>query len=309
MAGANTGSALRLRRLTDAVLGFLTVHTLRAIRLLPLDAMSNFSGALLRKIGPLLREHRIGRANLAAAFPEKSDAEIEHILQGVWDNLGRVGAEFAHIDRLWDYDPKKPSSQRRIMDSDESAEIFERLRRSGRPAIVFAAHLANWELPAVAATSYGLDTTVLYRQPNIKAVSDAIIALRAGCMGALVPTNIEAPMKLVEALRRGSHVAILVDQYYGPGVPVTFFGRRTKANPLIPWLLRKVDCPVHGIRIVRHSGNRFQLNLTEAISVPRHANGKINVQGTMQAITDVVEGWVREHPDQWLWVHRRWRDD
>jgi KDO2-lipid IV(A) lauroyltransferase len=173
---------------------------------------------------------------------------------------------------------------------------------------VFSAHLANWELAALCATRYGLDTTVLYRRPNSRAVSDAVIALRGGCMGTLVPTSIEAPLRLVDALERGSHVALLVDQYNVNAVEVTFFGRRTKTSPLIAWLAGRCDCPIHGIRIIRRPGNRFELEVTEAITPARDANGKIEPQRTMQIITDVVEGWVREHPEQWLWVHRRWRD-
>ena len=60
----------------------------------------------------MLREHRIGRANLTAAFPEKSPEEIETILAGVWDNLGRIGAEFAHLDHIWDYDREHPENSR-----------------------------------------------------------------------------------------------------------------------------------------------------------------------------------------------------
>ena len=124
----------------------------------------------------------------------------------------------------------------------------------------------------------------------------------------LIPTAMDAPIKLAEALKRGSHVAALVDQYATQGVPVTFFGRRTLANSLVARLARQIDCPIHGIRIVRHPGNRFQLKITEAITTPRDAEGKVDVQRTMQVITDVVEDWVREHPEQWLWLHRRWRD-
>ena len=102
---------------------------------------------------------------------------------------------------------------------------------------------------------------------------------------------------------------MLVDQYMVGGVPVTFFGRRTRANALIARLARNIECPIHGIRVVRYPGDRFQLKLTEAIEPPRDAEGKIDVERTMQVITDVVEGWVREHPEQWLWLHRRWRDD
>jgi KDO2-lipid IV(A) lauroyltransferase len=307
MAGIGRRLARATKRMADAALGFVAVAALKAIRLIDPDTMANFSGGLLRRLGPWLPEHRVGRDNLAAAFPQKSAAEIEAILAGAWDNLGRVGAEFAHIDRLWDYHRPK-GQRRRIMDSDESEKIVLRLRDDGKPALIFSAHLANWELAAVAAASYGLDTTVLFRRPNIDAVSDAVIAMRATCMGTLVPTGLEAPLKIAEALEHGSHVALLVDQYYVRGVPVTFFGRRTKANPLVARLARQIDCPVHGSRVVRHPGNRFRVEMTEALTLPRDADGKVDIEATMQMITDVVEGWVREHPEQWLWLHRRWRD-
>jgi len=307
MAGARRRRGSWLRRTGDAVFGFLTVHLLRGIRLIDVNTMANLAGCVMRIIGPWLPEHRIGRANLTAAFPEKSAAEIETILRGAWDNLGRVGAEFAHIDRLWDYDPshQRPS---RIMDSDAAEAIAFRLRDDGKPALIFTAHLANWELAAVGAHAYGIDSTVLYRRPGVAAISDAVISMREGCMGTLIPTSIGAPQRLLEALQRGSHVAMLVDQYSVQGVPVTFFDRTTRANSLIARLARHIDCPIHGIRVVRYPGDRFQLRVTDALDAPRDETGKIDVERTMQAITDVVEGWVREHPEQWLWVHRRWRD-
>jgi Kdo2-lipid IVA lauroyltransferase/acyltransferase len=299
--------AIRWRRATNALIGFIGVRVLRVAHFVPLGVMSNAAGALLRTVGPLLREHRIGRTQLAAAFPEKSPDEIERILRGAWDNLGRAVAEFAHIDQLWDYD--KLQGAGRIMRSDDSEKIAIRLRDDGKPALVFAAHVGNWELPAIAAKMYGLDTTVLYRRPNLKAVADAVAQARAGCMGTLLPTTMDAPVKLADALKHGSHVAMLVDQWYGPGVPVTFFGRKTLANQTIARLARHFECPIHGIRSVRHPDGRLQVLVTEAIEPKRDAEGKIDVDGTMQVITGVVEGWVREHPEQWLWLHRRWRED
>jgi KDO2-lipid IV(A) lauroyltransferase len=269
--------------------------------------MADFAGRFMRGLGPKLKEHRIGRANLAAAFPEKSADEIEGILRGVWDNLGRVAVEFAHIDRLRMFDPD-PRDEGDILYSKEVDARFRRLRCDGKPALVFAAHLANWELPALVAAKFQLDATVLYRRPNIGAVSDAIIQLRKGSMGNLVPTGLDAPVRLVRMLEAGGHVAMLVDQHYVNGVDVTFLGRRCKANPFIARLARYVECPIHGTRIVRlPDHHRFRIDLTEAIEPPRDAAGKIDIEGTMQAITSVVEGWVREHPEQWLWVHRRWR--
>src|SRR5260370_23870356 len=105
------------------------------------------------------------------------------------------------------------------------------------------------------------------------------------------------------------HVAMLVDQHFVKGVEVTFFGRRCKANPLIAQLARHVECPIHGTRIVRRADDksRFAIEMTPAIVPARDAQGMIDIAGTMQVITTVIEGWVREHPEQWLWLHRRWR--
>jgi KDO2-lipid IV(A) lauroyltransferase len=72
-------------------------------------------------------------------------------------------------------------------------------------------------------------------------------------------------------------------------------------------LARQIDCPIHGTRMIRLPEGKFRGEITEAIAPVRDAGGRIDVQGTMQAITSVVEAWVREHPEQWLWLHRRWR--
>ena len=300
-------AARPLKAAADTLLGALAIGALRAVRAVDRRRMSDLAASFMRAVGPRLREHRIGQANLAAAFPEKSATEIEAILRGVWDNLGRVAAEFAHIDRLRILEPpKEPVGD--IIYTPATEEGFHRLRLDNKPALIFAAHLANWELPALIAARFGLDATVLYRRPNISAASDAIIAIRKGSMGTLVPTDLDAPFKLVRILEAGGHVAMLVDQHYVNGVDVTFFGRPCRANPLIARLARHVECPIHGTRVVRlPDRHRFRVDLSEPIEPRRDAQGKIDVRGTMQAITSVIEGWVREHPDQWLWLHRRWR--
>jgi KDO2-lipid IV(A) lauroyltransferase len=89
---------------------------------------------------------------------------------------------------------------------------------------------------------------------------------------------------------------------------VTFFGRTCKANPLIAQLARHTNCSVRGIRAIRlPDGNSFWGELTDPLDLPRDAQGEVDIQGTMQLITSIIEGWVREHPEQWLWLHRRWR--
>lgn len=299
--------ARALQPVMEAVAGAVVAGLFKLVRLMNPDRTAERSGWLLQRLGRWLPEHRVGRANLAAAFPEKSPEEIERILAGVWDNLGRIAAEFAYLDQHW-FDSIARLDESRIEFSDRSLDTFVKLRDDGQPALLFAAHLGNWELPALVAAAHKLDTAMLYRRPSVPAVAEAVQKVRALSMGRLVPSGFDAPVRLAKELTRGTHVGMLVDQFDWRGVEVTFFGRRTKASALLARLARHVDCPIHGVRAIRLPGHRFRVEITDAITAPRDAEGKVDVEATTQLITSIIERWVREYPEQWLWVHRRWRD-
>jgi KDO2-lipid IV(A) lauroyltransferase len=293
------------KRLLDAAIGASAIGLMGAFKRMDRARSANFVAALMRKTGPRLKEHRIGRDNLRAAFPEKSDAEIEAILSGVWDNLGRVAAEFVHLDEFRLGGGGAPG---RLTLSPETATRYQQVRAAGRPVIAFAAHLANWEIPGLAVKSLGFPSAILFRLPNIRPIGDAIVRLRAPLMGDLIPTSLDAPVRLARLLQSGVHVGMLVDQHYGKGVEVTFFGRRCKANPLIAQLASRTGAAIHGLRAVRlPDRDSFWGEFTDEVPAPRAADGSLDIAGTMQAITSVIEGWIREHPEQWLWLHRRWR--
>ena len=188
------------KSLGAAAVGASAVGLLRTTRYFDPIKTANIFGRITRLIGPRLREQQVGRENLTAAFPEKSPEEIEKILAGVWDNLGRVGAEFAHLDHIWNYDPAHPGNGRIEFDP-RSAELYDRLRDDGKPALFFASHLGNWELPALAAAAHGLDTAILYRRPNIASADRIIREMRAVNMGTLIPTGRDAPYRLAQALQ------------------------------------------------------------------------------------------------------------
>ncbi len=297
----------RIKTLFDAAAGASAVGLLGAVKRLRRKPTAKFAGLVMRKVGPLFKEHRLGRENLRAAFPEKSDVEIEQILAGVWDNLGRIAVEFAHLDEF-QVEGSALVTPDSVTLSPETTERYERIRKSGKPVIAFASHLGNWEIAALVAKSLGFNSAVLYRRPNISAIGDVVTRLRAPLMGDLVSTGLDAPLKLARLLQSGVHVGMLVDQHYTKGVEVTFFGRPCKANQLIALLARQTGCPIHGVRVVRlPDGNSFWGEITDEVELVRDADGRVDVTGTTQAINKVIEGWVREHPEQWLWLHRRWR--
>jgi Kdo2-lipid IVA lauroyltransferase/acyltransferase len=132
--------------------------------------------------------------------------------------------------------------------------------------------------------------------------------LRTPLMGEMIPTTLDAPVRLARLLQSGVNIGMQADQHYTRGVEVTFFGRPCLANPLIAALARQTGAPIHGLRVVRNpDGNSFWGDISDEVKPARDGDGRIDIAGTMQAVTAVIEGWVREYPEQWLWLHRRWR--
>ena len=288
----------------DRLLGRLVKYLLAALRRTNPDRASDICGAMARRVGPLLPAHRIGRANLRAAFSDKDAIWIEATLRAAWENLGRVAGEYVHLGQLWDYDAERPNAGRIVTDDEQ---VFIDLQNDDKPALCFAAHLGNWELPAVMAAAHNLPSAVVYRMPNNKAVAKEIARIRAPLMGRLIRSRSQAPLEMAASLTRGEHLGMLVDQHFSRGVDVTFFGRRCKANPTIARLARQFDCPVVGVRVIRLPDRRFRIAAEGPLPLPRDPDGRVDVPAATQLITSVVERWIREHPEQWLWFHRRWR--
>jgi KDO2-lipid IV(A) lauroyltransferase len=290
----------------DFFVSLLVRALVSLLRVIGPDRSSNLAGSIARRLGPKLPNSKIARMGLKASFPEKTDAEIEEIVRGVWENLGRVAGEFVHLPKMWDFDPENPNTGR-IEFSPRTAELYNQLRDDGKPAIFVAAHMANWELPAVAAAAHGLDTAVVFKAPTNTGFAKLVEETRTGAMAELIKSGKHSIFTMTAVLQQGRHLGILVDQYFKDGIEVTMFGRKTRASPLPARLARNVDCPVHGVRAIRLPGNRFRMDLTEELQLPRDAEGKVDINAATQKISDVFEGWIREYPEQWLWLHRRWR--
>ena len=295
-----------LMRLADPVVGAIAAGGLRLLRLFDRRRMSDFCATWARRLGPYFKEHRIGRENLVAAFPEKSPEEIDKILLAAWENLGRFVADFAHLDRMRIRTPGT-SEAAEIDYSEDTIERFFKLRDANKPILMFSAHLSNWELPALMPVRFGQPSAVLFRRPNLAGAAEAAIRIRGATMGELIATGFDAPLQITRAMRDGKWVGMLVDQYVMSGVPVTFFGRPTTANSTAARIARLLGCPIHGTRATRRADGTYRVDMTDEIPPVFDGEGKVDVQATTQRIIDLIEGWIRDTPEQWLWQHRRWR--
>jgi KDO2-lipid IV(A) lauroyltransferase len=290
----------KLRDLLDWLLAQGARLAFGALRLLGLRAASGLGGFLLPLLGPLTRHHRHMMENLRLALPERA-AEHRAIARAAWENLGRTAFEYAHLDRIWDFDGG------RVHSDEATKQAFARLRAEGRPVLMFAAHLGNWELPAVVAATLGHRGAILYRTPNNRFIAADILRRRAPIMGELIPAGLSAPIRMAEALERGLSLGMLVDQRFGRGPLVPFFGHPAASNPFLARLARRFEAPVYGMRAIREPGPRFRIELVGPVTLPRDAAGRVDVAAATAAVNRIIEGWIREDPGQWLWMHRRWR--
>jgi KDO2-lipid IV(A) lauroyltransferase len=172
--------------------------------------------------------------------------------------------------------------------------------------LIFSAHLANWELPAIVARKFNLDLSILFRLPKNSLVAEDLMERRNQLMGNLVPSRLGTTFEIAGILAKGGHVGMLVDQRRHGSPLLPFLGRPAATSTLLARLAREYDCPVHGVRTIRLPGDRFRIELTPEIELPRDEEGLIDVMGATARINAIVEGWIREHPEQWLWLHNRW---
>jgi Kdo2-lipid IVA lauroyltransferase/acyltransferase len=126
-------------------------------------------------------------------------------------------------------------------------------------------------------------------------------------MGGLEAARAGAAFAMQGVLERGGHLGMLIDQHFTRGVIVEFMGRPALTNPILGKFARRFDCPVHGVRVIRLPTEPLPAGTHPSPRPPPRRERRDRRQGAMQAMSSVVEGWVREHPEQWLWMHRRWR--
>jgi len=278
---------------------WLATLLIGALGLLPLRWASALGGAAGRLIGPRLGISKRARFNLEAALPELDRAAIKRITRGMWDNLGRVVFEYPHLKKI------KVFGGDRI--EVHGLDNLQRALAAGRQVIIFSAHLGNWEIAALAGGQYGIDVAQIYRAANNPLI-DAMLARLRGDAGELIPKGAIASRRAVAALRRGGHLSLLVDQKLNDGIAVPFFGRPAMTAPALAILALRFDCDVLPVRVKRLRGARFRLTVYPKLPLPASGDRAADILTLMTAVNCTLEGWIRERPEQWFWLHRRWPD-
>lgn len=267
-------------------------------RMIGLDAASACGGWIGRTVGPHLAASRKAFENLRRAMPERSESERRAIVKGMWDNLGRVIAEYPHLEKIG----------RERVELPERA-LLDRLREDGMPAIVATAHMANWEVAVPAMLLQGnLPTDMVARVPN-NPMTARILERARTLNGRLrvINKSKSSVRQLLESMKKGGHIAMLVDQKYNEGVAVPFFGSPAMTSTAFVQLCQKFKCPLVFGRLERLGGARFRLTPCDPpLTLFDAAGAHLPAETVIAEAHTRLEKWIRERPEQWLWLHRRW---
>lgn len=283
-----------IRYALEAMLVYALFTLFRALS--PTKA-SDLGGWLGRTIGTRLAANRKARANIALAFPDLDHHRQDAIICGMWDNLGRVVAEYPHLETL--------STQYTTV---KGGEILNDIHARGLPAIFFGGHLANWEVNGAATLlQLGYPVELTYRKPNNPWTASLLEKART-LNGRLIahPKSSESGRKIIQTIKNGGFLGILIDQKYNEGLKVDFFDAPAMTNPAFVTLCQKYRCPLVPIRAVRENTCHFTLNIYDPIALFDAQGNPLPVEDVIKQAHDLLEGWIRERPQEWLWLHRRW---
>ena len=248
------------------------------------------------------RLRRTGQRNLRLAFPDLNPSERRRLPRGCFQNLGRLLGVFSQFANA------NPQTLKRIIDC-EGFEHLDAAQRSGRGVILFTGHVGAWELTSFALSLFDHPLSFLVRRidnPKIEALIDRARTR----LGNRTIDKTSAAREMLQILQGGGTLGILVDlnTLDREGIFVDFFGVPASTTFMLAKLALRTGADVLPVFAPwDKQRRRFLLKIDEPLNFERTGNEEDDVRRLTQSFTSVVENYVRRYPDQWLWIHRRWK--
>lgn len=267
-------------------------------RLLPFKMALNFGGWLGR-LGAKLSLSKRARQNIQACFPHLSSDQVDGLVVEMWDNFGRVAAEYTHAHDFWD--GKKLKNIEVV-----GSEHLKQLRDDGKGGVIFTAHIGNWQMITLVAKSLGLELTQMYRTANNPMVDAMMIKAQKDAVEGIITKKKGGPKALLSLLRQGGHAFMLVDQKMGEGLSVPFLGRNAMTATGIARLYLNNHYPLLPARCERVTPFTFRVTFYPPISFTPTGDAEKDTYDLLCSTNALIGKWIEERPGQWLWIHRRW---
>ena len=280
--------------------GLLLSALFAFFKILPAETASNAGGWIGRTIGPRLAVSRKARRHILMALPDTSKEKQDKIIKGMWGNLGRIIAEYPHLEYI---------SKNRTEIVDLCA-VNEHIKNN-IPQIFIGAHLGNWEINTAATLTqlnHAVDLT--YRKPN-NPWTDKILYKARTLNGRLkaFPKSRESGRLILQTLKDKGSLGILIDQKYNEGIEADFFSIPAMTNPVFVQLSQKYNCCLIPVRNERINGCQFRVTAYPALSLFHDDGIPRSAEDVLKDTHALLEQWITEKPEQWLWLHKRWKSE
>jgi KDO2-lipid IV(A) lauroyltransferase len=272
------------------------------VRRLPRRLVLALGRGLGRIWGALDARHlKIAADNLRHAFPDWDEPRVLATARGVYAHFGAV-----ILDLLWM--AGRPAEELLALADLEGVEHLQNARAAGRGVVSPSGHLGNWEVQAAASVPKVGNVAMIARPLDNPELDKRLNALRTST-GNTVIYKQKALAQVIQTIRSGGIVAILIDQNMQAkdGIFVRFFGRPACTTTVAAALALKTGCAIVPVRCLLQQNGRYRMVYGPPVEWPRTGRKEEDVGALTQQLTSIIESWVRETPEQWLWLHRRWK--
>ena len=275
----------------DPIEGLAVAVILLIFAILPLP-LAEAVGAFLGTVVGLFawRRNKIGLFNLRVAFPEKSEKECKKILRQMWRHFGRLIADLPH--------------NRQVLQEARFIGV-EHLRKayaSGKGGFVCSAHIGNWELSVAKQIAPGFVMNPVYRPANNWFLDKLLFARRKGIK---IPKGRTGARLMIETLKQGKFISILCDQKFREGITLTLFGMPAQTATAMASLALKMNVPIIMVKAIQQKDKHYLLTVYPPVPIPVGLPRAEAERQIMISVNQMYEKWIRENPEQWLWIHRR----
>ena len=258
---------------------------------------SNLGGKLFQIIGPIFRSKDIIKKNLLIAMGDIKNQEIAKISKLMWNNYGRVFAEYVFIKNF-------RLNKLNLNIQVEGQDILENIKKTNQPAIFISGHFANFELMALHIEKSGLDLCAIYRPLNNIFINKIMERIRKKyiCRNQ-IKKGIGGMKNLISFTKKNYSTALMIDQRVSEGTLSKFFNKDAYTTTIPAQLVKKFRMPVIPVHIERMSGLNFKIK----ISKPLYFDKNSSIQYITDELNLVLQEMVKLNPGQWIWSHNRWK--
>lgn len=271
------------------------------VRLFPIDAVSDFGAFVFKRLGPMTSTHRVAEINIRIAFPQADDAEVKRLLEAQWDAAGRWAMEFPILDKII-ADPTRVE----VVNSGRLTEIAQ----SDRPVVFISGHFSSFEIMPAVIIHSGVTCQITYRATNNPYVDEAIklSRFRYG-VRLFAPKGGDGARELLRALARGESVALMNDQKFNGGVAAPLFGVIARTAPGPSSFALRYGVPLQPMSVQRTHKARFRVVVHDPIHLDNTGDRNADIEAGVQRVNAFMEERIRERPEEWFWVHKRWPNE